>query len=111
MLRREDGLGASTLSNLPTEFVVRLLLNRGLVEWGCSGEEFVEQDAEAVDIRTRVDIQTAESGLLWTHVGRRPHQLHEARVDRLVGQLLPARCFGQAKVDYLHDRLRAHLSH
>ena len=66
-------------------------------------EQFVEHDAQRIDVAPRVDVQAALTSLFGTHVERRPDHLIETRVERLVGPLLAHR-FGDAKVDDLGHR-------
>ena len=54
------------------------------------GEQFVEQDPQAVDVAARINVQPAQFGLLRAHIGRRADELLEGGENRLVGQRLPA---------------------
>ncbi len=81
-----------------SHFVKSGLFEGLFVEWRCTGQQFIQQHAQRIDVTASVDIQTAHLGLLGTHVHRRADQLAVSRVDRLVGQLMMQR-FGDAKVD------------
>ena len=73
------------------------------VEGRAARQQLVEQHPQAVDVAARVDVQPAHLRLLRTHVGRRPDELLELRIDRLLGQLLLRR-LGNAEVDHLRHR-------
>jgi hypothetical protein len=75
------------------------------VERGRACEQLVEQDAQAVHVTARVDVeQRAHLGLLGAHVQRGADELAELGEQRLLRQPLAGRGFGDAEVDHLRDR-------
>jgi translation elongation factor EF-G len=69
-----------------------------------AGDEFVEHDAEAVDVTARIDVVPFAAGLLGRHVGRRAQHLAVARHGDLARVAL-----GQAEI---HDvRLTLQVEH
>ena len=74
------------------------------LQWGRSGQELVEQHAQAVDVATRVDVELVQLRLLGTHVFERADHRAEFGVQRLVGQWRAGR-LGDAEVDHLGNRL------
>lgn len=71
-----------------------------MVERGFSGEELIEQHAQRIDVRARVDIELIELGLLGAHVFDRTHNLAKLSEHRFFGQVL-ANGFGNAEIDDL----------
>ena len=63
------------------------------------GQEFVQQHPQAVDVRTRVDVQPGQFRLLRTHIGWRSDELVQLRMDRFAGQAAFSR-LGDAEVDH-----------
>ena len=78
------------------------------LERGGAGEQFVEEDAEGVDVGAGVDVGGVGvgAGLLRAHVGRGADHLLEAGEERLVGEVGLHR-LGDAEVDHLGHRLGA----
>ena len=68
-----------------------------------AGEEFVQQNAEAVDVGARVDVLAGQAELLRTHVGGGADELPEAGGKGLLGQGLLDR-LGNAEVDDFRGR-------
>ena len=66
-------------------------------------QQFIQQHPQAVDVRTRIDVDAAELGLLRAHVRRRPDQSMEPSDERLVRQRLP-RGLRDPEVDHLRHR-------
>ena len=73
------------------------------IEWCLTGEQFVEQNAQRVNVTARVNIQPAHLGLFRTHVGRCADKLLEGGKERLIGQSSLGG-FGDAKVNDLGYR-------
>ncbi len=65
-----------------------------------AGQQHIQQYAQRVDIRTRIDVFVDHLGLFGTHVLRRAQQLAVLRKERPLGQGL-AHGLGHAKVDDL----------
>src|SRR5262245_60402697 len=65
-----------------------------------SGEQFVQDDAECVDIGSSIDVGGLTARLFGSHILERAHDRAELRRQRLVGQP-PAGRLGDAKVNYL----------
>ncbi len=63
-------------------------------------EQFVERDAERIDVTAGVDVETGHLGLFGAHVLRRADELRRTGEQRLFGELLPDR-LGDAEVDDL----------
>ena len=78
----------------------------GGVEGQRAHEQLVEHHPQRVDVGAGVDALLGEVGLLRAHVGRRPHQHAELRVQAVIGQVLPGR-LGHAEIDQLRQRLVA----
>ena len=58
------------------------------IEWLMAGEQFVEQHAERIHVRARVDVEIGHLGLFGTHVLGRADHLSELGVDRVLSQPL-----------------------
>ena len=74
------------------------------VERGGPGQQFVEQDAQAVHVGADVHVQAAQLRLLGGHVQRGADHLGGLREQGPVGQPLPGR-LGDPEIDHLHHRL------
>ena len=74
------------------------------VEGRLAREQLVEQHAQAVDVRPRINIQAAHPGLLRTHISGRPNELLERGEQGLVRQPLVGRRLGDAKINHLRHR-------
>jgi hypothetical protein len=70
------------------------------LERRAAGQQFIQQDAERIDVAPRVDIQPAHPGLLWAHVLGRADDRSDLREQRSFGQPLIDR-LGHAEVDHL----------
>src|SRR3989442_1482153 len=66
-------------------------------------QQLVEQHAQAVDVRPRINVQPAHLRLLGADVSRRADELLELREHRLVRQLL-LRGLGDAEINHLRHR-------
>jgi len=74
------------------------------IEGRAAGEQFVEQNTQAVDVAAGVDVQAGQFGLLGAHVSGRAQELQETGEYRLVRKSLLS-CLGDAEVDDLGCRL------
>ena len=63
-----------------------------------AGQQFVQQDAQRIDVAAGIHVDAAELRLFGAHVERRSDQRLKTGVHRAVGQVGPER-FGDAKVD------------
>ena len=72
----------------------------GLFERGRAGQEFVEQDAERIDVAAGVDVERPHLGLLGAHVFEGADDGAKLGEHRPLGQPLLDR-FGHAEVDHL----------
>ena len=73
------------------------------IEWRFAGQQFVKQDAEAVNVAAGVNVHTAHLRLLGTGVGRRADERMEVREQGFFGQSL-AGGLGNAEVNHLGYR-------
>src|SRR5204863_6451497 len=62
--------------------------------------QFVEQNAQGINVAPGINIQAAHLGLFGTHIGRSADELLEGGKECLVGQSSLG-CFGDAKVNDL----------
>ena len=100
VLSRVLGRGGSCFPDQAQHFQKRDLLHPLPSEWRRPGQQFVEKDAERIDVAAGVDVELIQLGLLRAHVlGRADHRA-EAGEQRLVGELRPGR-LGDAEVDDL----------
>ena len=97
------GLGRFVLRDDAAHLVVAGGEERLLVEGRRAGEQFVEQDAEAVDVGAGVDVEVAHRGLLRAHVDRGAEELLEAGEEGLLGEFVLGG-LGDAEVDHLGHR-------
>src|SRR5262249_29344064 len=65
-----------------------------------AGQQFVQEDAQRVDITPGVDVELVDLGLLGRHVIQGADDVAEPGNQGLVGQRVPGR-LGHAKVDDL----------
>ncbi len=72
------------------------------VERDLSGQEFIKEDAQRVDVGASVDVGLVELGLLRAHVFDRAHDLAKLGKHRFFGQML-ADCFGDPEIDDFGD--------
>ena len=82
------GFGRLDLADDPLDLRVAAGSQRPRDRTACAGEQLVEQHAQRVHVRPRVDVQPA-FGLLRAHVLRRADQLAGLGEERLVGQAVP----------------------
>ena len=68
-----------------------------------SGQHFVKQDAERIDVAASVDVETAHLRLLRAGVGRRADERLEFGEESFLGEPLLGR-LGDAEVDHLGHR-------
>ena len=87
-------------ADVPARFIEPDLEQVHRVERSPAGEQFVEEDAERVDIGTRIHIDGAQLGLFRADVGRGPDELSDGREGRLRGEVALGR-LGDAEVDHL----------
>ena len=92
------------------DLVVALFPQRLLVEGRLAHHQFIEQHAQAVDVRARVDVHAVGAGLLRTHVRRRADHLPVLGEERLLGQPLVER-LGDAEVDHHRRWFAVHQRH
>src|SRR5262249_26551137 len=72
------GLRRLLLPDQPQHLVERAPPHTVPGEWSRTGQELVEQHAEAVDVRARVDVRGVEFSLLGAHVLRRAQDQAQA---------------------------------
>ena len=98
------GAGWLLLTNPPEDLRESAVLQAGTTQGRGSGQEFVEQDAEGVNIGPGIDIIGPALGLLRTHVLQGAHDRAFGGLERAFGQLLIDR-LGDPEVDHLGDCL------
>jgi len=105
-LHRADaraGLGRLLLADHPLQLGDDRPAQRRGVEGEGSGQELVEQDAQRVDVASRVDVEIVEARLLGAHVGGRAHDVpHRGQSGALARTLV--RRLRDPEVDDLGDR-------
>ena len=88
----------------PPDFVQRRLAEGVGVKRRHARQQLVEQHAQRIDVRPRINVQAAQGRLFRAHVGRRADHVLEAGEERLLRQLLPQR-LGHAEINHLGHRL------
>ncbi len=101
--------GRLFLPNDPPDLVVASLLESGLIEGRRTGQEFIKQNTQRVDVGPSVHVEAAHLSLLGTHVHRRTHHLPVGGEQRLLGESLVDR-LRNTEINDLHDR-RAIIQH
>ena len=97
---RVEGFRRLGLADDPLHLRVAGLAQRVPGEGRHARQQLVEQHAQRVDVRPRVDVQAAHLGLLGAHVLRRADHLGVAGEERLLGEPLVGG-LGDAEVDDL----------
>ena len=96
--------GGLFLTNQPKRLGEDRLRQAMLIEWRRSGEQFVQQDTEGVDVAAGVDIDLTQLGLFRRHVLQCADHLPEPCEHGAIGQSL-FQGLGHAEVDDLGNRL------
>ena len=80
------------------------VLERASADGDVAREDLVEDDAECIHVRARVDVGIAEASLFGAHVLERSDELGVERMSTREGRI-GTECLGHSEVDDLGDRL------
>ena len=97
-------LGGLFLADPAQDLGVGRLAQLAFLERRRAGQEFVQEHAQRVNVRPRVDVERSHLGLLGAHVLERAHGHSQLGEHRLFRQPVVDR-LGDAEVDHLRHRL------
>ena len=69
----------------PTHFIEVCSIDHVPIKGCGTGEQFVQHDSQRIDVAAGIHIKRIHFRLFGTHIQRRPNQLREVGVDRLLG--------------------------
>ena len=91
------------LANDPHHFGIAACAQTICIQRSLASEKLVQQHPQRIDIAARINSETADFGLLGTHVRRRADHLAVRGVNRFFRELL-AEGLRDAEIDHFDDR-------